>query len=154
MRLKVYTDTSVIGGCFDPEFSEWSNALLELSRNGHIILLISDLTLRELETAPDEVKNIVDTVPDLFVERVELSGEAEVLAKEYISAGVVSKTVIADALHIAIATVSLADILVSWNFKHIVNYRKIRGFNGVNLLNGYRELDIRTPREVIHVEDF
>jgi len=154
MRLKVYTDTSVIGGCFDPEFSEWSNALLELSRNGDITLLIADLTLRELETAPEEVKNVVDNVPDTFVEYVVLSSEAETLAKEYISAGVVSKTVIADALHIAIATVSLADILVSWNFKHIVNYRKIRGFNGVNLLNGYRELDIRTPREVIHGEDF
>jgi predicted nucleic acid-binding protein len=154
MRLRVYTDTSVIGGCLDLEFSEWSNELFKLFRNGDITLVISDLTLKELETAPDEVKAVVDSIPDSFAERVELTGEAEALAKEYISAGVVSNTAIADALHIAIATVSLADVLVSWNFKHIVNYRKIRGFNGVNLLNGYRELDIRTPREVIYGETF
>ena len=150
MVLKVYVDTSVIGGCLDPEFSEWSNELFKLFRTGEMTLVISDLTLAELETAPDKVKAIVNSIPDRFIEYVGLSGEAETLAKRYISAGVIKESMVADALHIAIATVSLVDILVSWNFKHIVNYRKIRGFNGVNLINGYRELDIRSPREVIY----
>jgi len=58
----------------------------------------------------------------------------------------------ADALHIATATVAGVDLLVSWNFKHIVNARRIRAFNGVNVRAGYSQIDIRTPREAIEYE--
>ena len=51
-------------------------------------------------------------------------------------------------MHIALATLARVDALVSWNFKHIVNLHRIRGFNGVNLMRGYGTLEIRSPREV------
>jgi hypothetical protein len=54
-----------------------------------------------------------------------------------------------DALHIAVATVSGVDVLVSWNFKHIVNLNRIKLFNSINLKEGYNLLEIRTPLEVI-----
>ena len=58
-----------------------------------------------------------------------------------------------DAQHIALATVCRADLVVSWNFKHIVHYEKIRGFNSVNLREGYGMVDIRSPREVVKYEE-
>lgn len=58
----------------------------------------------------------------------------------------------ADAQHIAIATVARVDVLVSWNFKHIVNLQRIYGYNSVNLRQGFPMIEIRTPREVLSNE--
>lgn len=150
MRQRVYVDTSVIGGCFDTEFAKSSNRLFDLFKNGEMTMLISDLTLRELQPAPEEVKQIVLDIPEVFKEFVVFSDDADKLAEEYLSIGIVTRKYIVDAQHIALATVELADLLVSWNFKHIVNFRKIRAFNGINLISGYKELDIRAPQEVIY----
>ena len=79
---------------------------------------------------------------------VDLSDDAEKLAAHYIERGVISSRMIADALHIAVATVAGVDVLVSWNFKHVVNLIRIQGYNTVNREMGYTELDIRTPREI------
>lgn len=57
-----------------------------------------------------------------------------------------------DAQHIAVATISRVDVLVSWNFSHIVNLARIRGYNSVNLRQGYPILEIRSPREVFSDE--
>jgi len=79
--------------------------------------------------------------------------EMERLAGLYVASGVVPKRSWADARHIATATLSDVDVLVSWNFKHIVNLRRIRGYNAVNAGLGYQQLEIRTPQEVLDVED-
>ncbi|MGQ9629217.1 MAG: PIN domain protein [bacterium] len=153
MKQRIYIDTSVIGGCEDEEFSTWSNLLFDEFREGIRIAVISDLTRRELEEAPENVKRIVSSLPDTSVENVFLTEEAEGLAQSYIDNGVVSSKHIADAQHIAIATVERVDILVSWNFRQIVNLDRIRAFNSVNLKLGYPILEIRSPREVIHEEE-
>jgi hypothetical protein len=75
------------------------------------------------------------------------------LANQYINEGVVGPTNYADCLHIALATINKADYLLSWNFKHIVNVDRIRRYNSVNLKNGYKQLEIRSPREFITYED-
>jgi len=147
---RVYTDTSVIGGCFDREFEEWSCRLFDLFRKGEMKLVISDITINELEEAPGEVKDVILSVPEEFIERVNYDEEADILANRYIRTGIVEERIIVDAQHVAIATVVVADFLVSWNFKHIVNFEKIRKFNGVNMIYGYRTIDIRTPREVVY----
>lgn len=79
---------------------------------------------------------------------VELSEEARKLASKYIDENVVGRTSRADCQHIAMATLVKADVLVSWNFKHIVNLDRIRGYNGINLLMGYNTIEIRTPKEI------
>ena len=103
--------------------------------------------------APDFVKEQLNSLPEKQIEKVRLSSEAIELADKYIEAKVVGKTSRADCQHIAIATLCNADVLVSWNFKHIVNLDRIRGYNGINYQNGYKMIEIRTPKEIIKYEN-
>lgn len=146
--MKIYIDTSVIGGCFDPEFSEWSNKLFADIRAGKATAVVSDLTLQELERAPDPVRHLVQSIPAEFLVMVELDSEARVLARRYISEGAVTSKHLVDAQHIAMATVEHVDVIVSWNFKEMVNVFRIRQYNAVNLRHGYSLIDIRTPKEL------
>ncbi|MCH7760603.1 PIN domain protein [candidate division TA06 bacterium] len=150
MVMKVYVDTSVFGGCFDAEFEEWSNKLVEEFKLGLKVAAISDLTLKELEEAPQNVNRLFEEIPEENKEYVILDDEAKVLAQKYIEEDVVSDESLVDAQHIAIASVNRVDVLVSWNFKHIVNLTKIRLYNAVNLKYGYPLLEIRSPMEVIY----
>ena len=76
-----------------------------------------------------------------------------VLADKYIQDKVVGRTSREDCIHIALATLHRADVLISWNFKHIVNLIRIRGYNSVNLKTGYPTIEIRSPKELIDYED-
>lgn len=148
-RIRIYADTSVIGGCLDDEFSETSRGLLEAASAGRFALLLSDLLAVELERAPTEVQSVLAELPTEAFERVQSNEESVRLRDAYLSAGVVTRKHAADAHHISLATVSRADVLVSWNFKHIVHWDKIRAFNAVNLKEGYPQIEIRSPREVV-----
>ena len=148
-KLRIYLDTSVIGGCLDDEFSEYSGKLLEMFVSGKAILLASDLLLRELEAAPVAVQAVLPRIPMVDLERVALGDEAERLKELYLAADVVGPASANDAWHVALATVARADMIVSWNFKHIVHFEKMRGFNAVNLREGYGRLDIFAPPEVV-----
>jgi len=152
MRFRIYTDTSVLGGCEDEEFAEHSVRLVEGFARGERILVLSSLTIQELTTAPVEVSRRLASVPEAHIETLQLDAEAKDLAQAYIAAGVLSSRMRADAQHIAIATVGRVDVLVSWNFKHIVNLQRIHGYNSVNLREGYPLIEIRTPREVVSDE--
>jgi predicted nucleic acid-binding protein len=147
--LRIYIDTSVIGGCLDDEFAKPSEALLAMAARGEVRLLVSEVLTRELGRAPAAVRQVLDRLPAAAMERVTLSPEAERLRDAYLAAGVVDERSATDAHHGALATVARADIIVSWNFKHIVHVERIRGFNGVNLLEGHGPLEIRSPLEVV-----
>lgn len=147
-QLRIYVDTSVIGGCFDPEFSVESKQLIEFARAQEVVLLISDVVLRELENAPEEVRDIILSLPDNSVELISSSIECFQLVKAYLEAGILSSKWINDLTHVALATVSRADAISSWNFKHIVRLDKMKEYNQVNLLNGYGILTIVSPKEV------
>ncbi len=71
----------------------------------------------------------------------------------YINEKILGVASMDDAYHIAIATVNRIDVLLSWNFKHIVNWDKIRLFNAINMKNGYPSIDIRSPKELLKYED-
>jgi predicted nucleic acid-binding protein len=149
MKPRIYLDSSVLGGAFDVEFQEDTEALLEQVRAGEMIPVISEVTEAETRRATEQVRELLEELFDLGAEELRLSAEAEALAASYIAAGVVTQRYEADALHIALATLAKVDVLLSWNFKHIVNLRRIRGFNGVNLMRGYSTVEIRSPKEVI-----
>ena len=153
MKIRVYIDTSVIGGCLDEKFEVASNLLIEKFKKGEMIAVLSDLPLLELQEAPPALQEIVDEIPEDNIEFVELNEESAELTRKYIENGVIGQGKLVDAEHIAIATVNRVDVLVSWNFKHIVNLQKIHGYNSVNLRNGYPLLEIRSPREVVSYED-
>ncbi len=135
------------------EFEDASRQLLDMFKTGVAILVLSDLTLLELQGAPASVQAVLEEVPEAHREYVELTEEATGLAQRYIDAGVIGAAKRVDAQHIAIATISRVEVLVSWNFRHIVNLQRIRGYNAVNLRDGYPLLEIRTPQEVIRYEE-
>lgn len=149
-RPRIYVDTSVIGGCFDNEFEKYSNQLFEEFRSWKKRLVISDLVLFELEGAPESVKEVLNKVPEDNIEYVFLSEESISLANASLKEGVIVENSLSDARHLAIATVERVDVLVSWNFKHIVNLNRIHLINSVNLKLGYPVLEIRIPMEVIY----
>jgi hypothetical protein len=153
MKPRIYIDTSVIGGCFDEEFAVWSLKLFDDFRRGSKTAVISDVTRRELEGAPKNIKEVLLSLPERSVENVFLSDEAEQLASHYLKNGVVGKKHVIDAQHIAIASVERVDVLVSWNFQQIVNLDRIHAFNAVNLMLGYPILEIRSPRETVYEKE-
>lgn len=153
MKPRIYIDTSVFGGYFDEEFSEHTIPLFDRFRNNEFILLFSAITQDELESAPGKIKELVKSLKAGNTEFLETTGEAVDLANEYLSEKVVGQTSFADCLHTALATTNRADFLVSWNYKHFVNVQRIRGYNSINMKNGYKPLEIRSPREFEKYED-
>ena len=147
-RLRVYVETSVVGACFDPGFIEDSLRVFEMARSGNQLLLISDALLDELEPASLEVKEFVPKLPADSYERIRTTHEVLELRDSYIRRGILTTKWTTDALHVASATAHRADVIVSWNMKHIVHLAKIRAFNEVNRENGYPEILIQTPRQM------
>ena len=152
-RIRTYLDTSVIGGVYDDEFKLYSLQLFDQIKTGIYSAVISGLTLDELEIAPDMVKKVLTRIPINYLEIITITTEMKDLAALYIEENIVSPTFQNDAIHIAAATVNKVDFLVSWNFKHIVNFRKIHLYNSVNLKNDYQLIEIYSPREVIDYEN-
>jgi predicted nucleic acid-binding protein len=126
MRLRIYVDTSVIGGCYDAEFERESTRFFDLVRAGRVLVLISDLIVEELWDAPQIVQELLPSLPAGAVARVDLSTEVIELRNAYIAAGIVDARSLGDATHVAAATVARADAIVSWNFRHIVRLDKIK----------------------------
>ena len=152
MKQRIYFDTSVFGGAFDSEFDESTLQLFERVKLGKIICVYSDLTETELMKAPKNIIEYFKSLPKKYMERVEIDNDILTLATKYIEEKVVGQTSFGDCLHIATATIHKADILASWNFKHIVNVYRIRGYNSINLRMNYTSLEIRSPKEITEYE--
>lgn len=149
-QRRVYVDNSVFGGVFDEEFHGASARFFELVEQGEYRVLISAITLGEIADAPEPVRRLLEgLVPD-HVEAIAIESEAQALAEAYLDAGVVGASHRADATQVAAATVAKADLILSWNFRHIVNFDRIHRYNAVNLMNGYALVEIRSPPEVVY----
>jgi predicted nucleic acid-binding protein len=153
MIRRIYIDTSVFGGYFDKEFENETKPFFERILEKRIKIIVSEILELELYRAPVYIQDFYESFPITLIERVELTDEARVLSEKYISENVVGKTSRADCQHIALATINKADVLVSWNFKHIVNLEKIRGYNSINFREGYQMTEIRTPKEIFNYEN-
>jgi hypothetical protein len=150
MKQKIYIESSIVGGYFDEEFKEATIKLFDRLKNNEIIFVVSDLLDLELLNAPEQVKQLLSNFEtDKFL-RIELTEEAILLADSYIKEKVVGKTSVEDCRHIALATINKVDVLASWNFKHIVNLDRIKGYNSVNLRLGYSMIEIRSPKDLIN----
>lgn len=113
------------------------------------MLIVSSLLTDELELAPEKVQEVMQALPANVCESILVTEEVLELRDAYIASDVVSEVHGNDAMHVALATVSRADVIVSWNFKHIVHCDKIGGFISVNLREGSMPIEIRSPREVV-----
>lgn len=149
---RVYVDTSVIGGCFDPEFALWSNALFKDFELGRLQPVVSKVVFAEIASAPPDIREKYASLIAAGAEMLEDSEEAKELHELYVQRGILGPKYTNDMWHIALATAAAVDVLVSWNFKHIVRFDKIRLFNAASLELGYRSIEIRSPREVTAYE--
>lgn len=153
MKQRIYIDTSVVGGYFDEEFCEATQGLFKRFEENEIIFVVSDLLDLELIAAPKNVRELLHRYSSDKFERIQLTEEAIKLADTYITEKVVGKTSLEDCRHIALATINRVDVLASWNFKHIVNLDRIKGYNSVNYRLGYQMIEIRSPKDLLHYED-
>jgi len=151
--MKFYVDTSVWGGHEDNEFSEWTRPFFKQAVEGKITIVLSDVTIGELERAPEKVRDLPTSIPDENLELVSITTEQLDLAEKYILEGALTSKFHSDAQHIAIASILKVDSLVSWNFKHMVNFFRIQQYNSINLKYGYSTIDIRTPKEVTYEKE-
>ena len=149
MRQRIYIDTSVVGGFFDEEFKDPTQRLFKRLEDNEVRFVISDLLELELIQAPKHVNELLLKYPTDRFERIEMTEEIMTLADRYITEKVVGRSSLEDCRHIALATVNRVDVLASWNFKHIVNLDRIKGYNSVNLRLGYPTIEIRTPQELV-----
>ena len=150
MRLRIYIDTSVVGGFFDEEFKGATIRLFERLNNNEIIFVVSDLLDLELINAPQHVREHLRNYSADKFERFEINEDTIKLANAYIDEKVVGKTSLEDCRHIAMATIHKVDVLASWNFKHIVNLDRIKGYNAGNSRLGYSVLEIRSPKDLMN----
>jgi predicted nucleic acid-binding protein len=149
MKQRIYIDTSIVGGYFDEEFAADTQPLFKRLENKEIVFVVSDVLYDELKKAPEQVKELLKRYNDDCFEKVELTEESKTLSNCYIAEKVVGATSLEDCRHIAIATINKVDVVASWNFKHIVNLDRIKGYNAVNMKMGYEPLEIRNPKELI-----
>lgn len=150
MKQRIYIDTSVVGGYFDEEFKEATRLLFGRLEKSEIIFVVSGLLDLELLNAPGNVRELLHNYSSDKFQRVELTDEVITLADKYIFEKVVGQTSLEDCRHIALATINRVDVLASWNFKHIVNLDRIKGYNSVNLKLGYPMIEIRSPKDLIN----
>jgi len=148
--MKTYIDTSVFGGYFDSEFEIPTKLFFTEIEKGFKVPFVSDLTVSELEKAPKNVKELYNKIFDKLNFLI-IDKKIIYLANAYIKEKALTLKSIDDAIHIAAATIHSIDVIVSWNFKHIVNLNRIRIFNTVNLKHGYPVIEIRTPLEVLNI---
>lgn len=146
--LRIYIDTSVLGGCFDTEFSEWSNGLIRDFRARRLVPVLSDMTAAEVADAPAPVRELHQDMLLLAGAVLPITPRVLDLVAAYEARKILAAKYGADMRHIALATIADVDALVSWNFRHIVRLEKIRLFHAVNVESGYRALNILSPREV------
>lgn len=149
----LYLDTSVIGGLFDDEWREATQELFRRADLGLYRLVVSVVTVNEVVGAPPDVQgHFTSTFADP-AQILELTDEAETLARAYLASGVVTPKYADDARHVAIATVRGLGLIVSWNFKHLANIKREAGFNAVNLLQGWPQVRILTPLQLLDQTD-
>jgi hypothetical protein len=107
------------------------------------------VTSEELIEAPERVQDLFNST-FAATDLLNVTEEMDALAADYVAQGVVTAKYEDDALHVAVCTVTRANFLVSWNFRHLANVHRETGFNGVNLLNGYPVIRIVNPLEIIY----
>ena len=151
MKVKVYLDTSVPSAYFDSREKErqritqkwWKEILFNRYE-----VYISELVDAELRDTKDELKRkeLLGLVKN--IKRLEITEEAEELAKIYMESGIISEEYDEDAIHLAIATLNNIGVVASWNFTHLVKHETKIKIRATNLLHGYREIEIESPLEL------
>jgi predicted nucleic acid-binding protein len=140
-----------MGGYSDVEFETATEQLFERIKNKEFDVYFSEVNDEELLFAPLHIKAVKNQIPSDCFHYIEITEDAEKLAQLYILEGALNEESKNDAFHIALASLNRVDCLISWNFKHIVNFNKIKTFNSINMRYGYPLIDIRSPLEFLKI---
>jgi predicted nucleic acid-binding protein len=152
-KPRLYLETSLWNFCFAddaPEKKDVTLRFLEMVRLGKYRVYISNVVLEEIGRANEAKRlQLIEVINELQPELLELDDEVIALAERYVVEGVVPRTKFEDAMHAATASVHEMDALISWNLKHLANFRRMEMINGINLKEGYgKRLELITPMEV------
>lgn len=150
--IRVYADTSVFGGVFDDEFAKPSRRFFDLVRLGRFVLVCSTTLVDEVLDGPPNVRALYEEMSPR-IDVVVVTEAAYELQALYLTHAVVTEKWATDALHVAVSTVEGCAAIVSWNFRHIVNHRRIPLYNAVNRAAGYHDIAIYSPLELIEDGD-
>lgn len=155
-KLKVYLDTSVISYLSQEDAPERMKDTLELWKdfmNGKYDIYLSQVTLDEIEKCSEPKRNVLyDYLSDVEYTKLEINAEILELAQKIIDMGILTPKSYDDCQHIAAAVVNACDCIISWNFKHIVNIKTIRGVRAITNLEGYKGIDIINPSVLLESE--
>jgi rRNA-processing protein FCF1 len=155
--LKIYLETTVFNFKFAddaPDKKHDAIKLFEEIKQKKYIPYTSDYVLQELsKTEEPKRSQLIDLIQEYNVRFLETDKNAEKLADKYVSENIIPKNYRTDGIHIAMATINDLDIIVSYNFKHIVKLKTIIGTESINLREGYKRILIYSPTEVIENEE-
>lgn len=146
-RFKLYLDTSVPNAYLDKKNLYRQEITIKFwEKLKEHDVFISDLVKEEIEAARDEklkdgLFNLIKNFGILYAK----DAKVKTLAELYVSAEIIPAKYIEDAIHIAVTTINSLDILVSWNFEHIVKLKTRREVNAINILFGYDQIEIIEP---------
>lgn len=148
--MKIYFDSSVYGGCFDPEFADASNELFRRAKAGWFKLVWSSVVEDEMRDAPPEVRQLFRTHTRRASSlKVPVTPKVAELASAYVAAKVLPQKMFNDGVHVALATVYNVAYLTTWDRKHLVAPARIVAFQEVNLTFGYNPVSIVTPQTLL-----
>jgi len=160
MKKKLYIETSVWNQLYQderPDFQEITEKFLLVSETGIYDLFISDYLFFELEKCEEvKRKKLLQWIERISPKVLTPDEETETLMKRYFDAGILEPTKanrFYDAAHVAVASVNGIEYLLTFNYKHLLKIKRMDGFNGVNILNGYGEIHLTTPEFFIPEEN-
>ncbi len=155
-KLKIYIDTSVISHLQAddmPDRMSKTHKFWENLDKKEYEFYISELVMAEINNCPEPKRSKLESsLKQVPLSLLELDDEVIELAKKYIGEGIFPVKYRDDAIHVALASVYNCNVIVSWNFKHMVKIRTILGVNGINKLMGYLEIEIVTPEFITEEE--
>ena len=154
-KIKYYLDTTIFNFVFAEGDTEKKDITVKLFKDLPSIsngIYISDEVIREINRAPEPRKSqLVGQLEETNPLLLEVDIETEELAERYVKEGIIPERYRSDAVHIAVAVINGIEVIVSWNFEHIVKLKTRVMVNGINRLLGYHEIEICSPEEVIEL---
>lgn len=152
-RIRVYVDTSVVSYLDQqdaPDKMAETKEVWTLLKKGDYEIVISTLVIDELQKCKEPKRTVLlDKLKEIDCMIVPVTGQTVELAEKFIDFGVLKKKSFEDCQHIAAAILSNCDVIVSWNFRHIVNVKTIRGIKVVTTLEGYKDILIYPPSALL-----
>ncbi|MCM1386605.1 MAG: PIN domain-containing protein [Bacillus sp. (in: Bacteria)] len=156
-KIKIYLDTSVISYLDQsdaPEKRQETLELWELLKQGRYEVYISDIVVYEINKCSSEKKEVLlDYLEQIEYNIIDTDEDTVSLAEKFIHFGFLKRKSYDDCRHIAAAILAGCDFIISWNFKHIVNVKTIKGIKVITTLEGYKDLMIYPPSALVEEED-